>query len=85
MVGGSASYLGIVPELEIGVIVLTNTAKSVDAIGTRILSKMIKLTQQRSQRTKRRRKKRFSAKAQSREDAEKKRTRAVDQIGDASR
>jgi CubicO group peptidase (beta-lactamase class C family) len=43
MVGGSASYLGIVPEMEIGVVVLTNTAKSVDAIGVKILSEMVKL------------------------------------------
>jgi CubicO group peptidase (beta-lactamase class C family) len=43
MVGGSASYLGIAPEIEIGVVVLTNTAKSVDAIGVRILSEMVKL------------------------------------------
>src|SRR5262249_25449490 len=38
MVGGSASFLGIVQELGIGVVVLTNTAKSVDAIGVKILS-----------------------------------------------
>ncbi|MGI9517046.1 MAG: serine hydrolase domain-containing protein [Pirellulaceae bacterium] len=43
MVGGSASYLGLVPEFEIGVVVLTNTAKSVDAIGDRIVSKLVKL------------------------------------------
>ena len=43
MVGGSASYLGIVPKVEIGVVVLTNTAKSVDAIGVKILSEMVKL------------------------------------------
>jgi CubicO group peptidase (beta-lactamase class C family) len=43
MVGGSASYLGIVQEFEIGVVVLTNTAKSVDAIGVKILSEMVKL------------------------------------------
>lgn len=42
-VGGSASYLGIVPGLEIGVVVLTNTAKSVDTIGVKILSKIVKL------------------------------------------
>jgi CubicO group peptidase (beta-lactamase class C family) len=41
MVGGSASYLGIVPEFEIGVVVLTNTAKSVDAIGVKILREMV--------------------------------------------
>ncbi len=43
MVGGAASFLGIVPELEIGVVVLTNTAKSVDAIGVKILSELVKL------------------------------------------
>jgi CubicO group peptidase (beta-lactamase class C family) len=43
MVGGSASFLGIVPELELGVVVLTNTAKSVDAIGVKILSELVKL------------------------------------------
>jgi CubicO group peptidase (beta-lactamase class C family) len=43
MVGGSASFLGIVEELEIGVVVLTNTAKSVDAIGVKILSELVKL------------------------------------------
>ncbi len=43
MVGGSASYLGIVPEAEIGVVVLTNTMKSVDAIGVNILSELLKL------------------------------------------
>jgi CubicO group peptidase (beta-lactamase class C family) len=42
-VGGSASYLGMVQELEIGVVVLTNTAKSVDAIGVKILSEIGKL------------------------------------------
>ena len=42
MVGGSASFLGIVQELKIGVIVLTNTAKSVDSIGVKILSEMAK-------------------------------------------
>lgn len=43
MVGGSASFLGIVPDLEIGIVVLTNTAKSVDSIGVKILSEMVKL------------------------------------------
>ena len=43
MVGGSASYLGIAQELKIGVVVLTNTAKLVDAIGVKILSEMVKL------------------------------------------
>lgn len=43
MVGGSASFLGIVPDIEVGVVVLTNTAESVDAIGVRILSEMVKL------------------------------------------
>jgi CubicO group peptidase (beta-lactamase class C family) len=43
MVGGSASYLGIVPEFEIGAVVLTNTARSVDAIGVKILSELVKL------------------------------------------
>ncbi len=32
-VGGSASLPGIVEEFDVGVVVLTNTAKSVDAIG----------------------------------------------------
>jgi CubicO group peptidase (beta-lactamase class C family) len=49
MVGGSASFLGIVPDLRIGVIVLTNTAKSVDSIGVRILSAMVKLKREPSQ------------------------------------
>ena len=43
MVGGSASYLAIAQEFEIGVVVLTNTANSVDAIGVKILSEMVKL------------------------------------------
>jgi CubicO group peptidase (beta-lactamase class C family) len=43
MVGGSASYVGLVPELEIGVVVLTNTARSVDAIGDKIMSQLVKL------------------------------------------
>jgi hypothetical protein len=43
MVGGSASYLGIVQDFEIGAVVLTNTAKSVDAIGVKILSNMVNL------------------------------------------
>jgi CubicO group peptidase (beta-lactamase class C family) len=43
MTGGSASYLGIVPDLEMGVVVLANTAKSVDAIGVKILSELVKL------------------------------------------
>lgn len=43
MVGGSASFLGIIPELETGVIVLTNTAKPVDAVGINILSELVKL------------------------------------------
>jgi hypothetical protein len=43
MVGGSASYLGIVQEFEIGMVVLTNSAKSVDAIGAKILSEMVKI------------------------------------------
>jgi CubicO group peptidase (beta-lactamase class C family) len=47
MVGGSASFLGIVPDLQIGVVVLTNTAKSVDSIGVRILSEMVKLNRNR--------------------------------------
>jgi hypothetical protein len=46
MVGGSASFLGIVEELEIGVVVLTNTAKSVDAIGVKILSELVKLKEE---------------------------------------
>jgi hypothetical protein len=41
IVGGSASYLGIVQEFEIGAVVLTNTANSVDAIGVEILSTMV--------------------------------------------
>ncbi len=51
MVGGSASYLGIVPESEIGVVVLTNTAKSVDSIGDKILSKLVKLQEQEAGRS----------------------------------
>ncbi len=46
MVGGSASFLSIVPELEIGVIVLTNTANSVDAIGVKIMSELVKLKEE---------------------------------------
>lgn len=41
MTGGSASFLGIVPELETGVVILTNTAKSVDLLGLKILSQLI--------------------------------------------
>lgn len=43
MVGGSASFLGIVPDLEIGVVVLTNTARPVGAIGVKILREMKKV------------------------------------------
>jgi CubicO group peptidase (beta-lactamase class C family) len=43
MVGGSASFLGIVEAFDIGVVVLTNTAKQVDAIGVKILSELVKL------------------------------------------
>lgn len=43
MVGGAASFLGVVDEFEIGVVVLTNTAKMVDAIGVEILSELVKL------------------------------------------
>lgn len=42
---GSARYLGIAPEMELGVVVLTNTANSVDAIGVQILSEMVKLNE----------------------------------------
>lgn len=41
MVGGSASFLGLIEELEIGVVVMTNTAKSVDSIGLKILSDLV--------------------------------------------
>lgn len=41
MTGGSASFLGVVPGRGAGVVVLTNTAKSVDAIGVQILSKLV--------------------------------------------
>ena len=43
MVGGASSFLGIIPELETGVVVLTNTAKMVDATGINILSELVKL------------------------------------------
>ena len=43
MVGGSASYLGVIPSLELGVVVLTNTAKSVDGVGTKVLRELIEL------------------------------------------
>lgn len=43
MVGGSASYLGVVDALGVGVVVLTNTAKSVDAVGTKILDELVRL------------------------------------------
>ncbi len=46
MVGGSASYLGIVPELQIGVVVMANTARSVDGIGDKIVAELIKLKNQ---------------------------------------
>lgn len=45
MVGGSASYLGIVEPLGVGVVVLTNTAKSVDAVGMKILSELARLSE----------------------------------------
>src|SRR5262249_4791256 len=43
MVGGAASYLGVVEDAEIGVVVLTNTARSVDAIGVKILAEIVKI------------------------------------------
>jgi hypothetical protein len=43
MVGGSASFLGVVEDLELGVVVLTNTARSVDALGVKILAELVKL------------------------------------------
>ena len=43
MVGGSASFLGIVEEFKFGVVVLTNTAKVVDDMGVRILSELVRL------------------------------------------
>ena len=48
MVGGSASYLGIVPEFEIGAVVLTNTSRSVDAVGVKILSEVLKIERART-------------------------------------
>lgn len=41
MVGGATSFLGIIPELDVGVVVLTNTQKSVDAMGIKILKELV--------------------------------------------
>jgi hypothetical protein len=46
MVGGSAIYLGIVEDAEIGVVMLTNTARSVDTIGIKILAEILKIIEQ---------------------------------------
>ena len=43
MVGGSASYLGIVEPLGVGVVVLTNTARSVDPLGVKILAELVRI------------------------------------------
>ena len=43
MVGGSASFMGVVEDAGIGVVVLTNTAKSVDSISVDILTRLIEL------------------------------------------
>ena len=43
MVGGSASFLGIIEDLDVGVVVLTNTSTVVDSIGLEILSELIRL------------------------------------------
>ena len=43
MVGGSASFIGVVEDVGVGVVILTNTAKSVDLIGVDILTKLIEL------------------------------------------
>ncbi len=42
MVGGAASFLGMVEDLPLGVVVLTNTARSVDAVGMKVLSELVK-------------------------------------------
>ncbi len=47
MVGGAASFLGFVPKLEVGVVVLTNTQTHVDASGIEILSELIRLEEER--------------------------------------
>ena len=39
---GSYSYLGFVPETEVGVVVLSNTGRSVDALGVRLLTALVK-------------------------------------------
>ena len=46
MVGGAASFLGVVEDAGIGVVVLTNTANSVDSISLDILSQLIELQEQ---------------------------------------
>ena len=46
MVGGSASFMGVVEDAEIGVVVLTNTANSVDSISLDILTQLIELQEQ---------------------------------------
>ena len=40
MVRGASSFLGVIEEAEMGVVVLTNTAKSVDSLGTEILKEL---------------------------------------------
>jgi len=42
-VGGSASFIGVVHELEVGVVVLTNTAESVEEIAVEIMSEILRL------------------------------------------
>ena len=37
---GSYSYIGFVPEAQLGVVVLSNTGRSVDALGVRLLAEL---------------------------------------------
>jgi CubicO group peptidase (beta-lactamase class C family) len=41
MVGGSASFLGVVPEAGVAVVVLTNRQASVDALGVEVLRRLL--------------------------------------------
>jgi D-alanyl-D-alanine-carboxypeptidase/D-alanyl-D-alanine-endopeptidase len=42
--GGFRSFLGLVPDTSVGVVVLSNSARSVDAIGFRILESLSRVT-----------------------------------------
>jgi D-alanyl-D-alanine-carboxypeptidase/D-alanyl-D-alanine-endopeptidase len=41
---GSYSYVRFIPEIKLGVVVLSNTGRSVDALGVRLLTALAKAT-----------------------------------------